>query len=84
MTWFQYRDPLSEVLDYIVEVRPPRHELFPFDVSSGPKKKCCLDDTIADETIAIAHDDDLQLIIDDVVRPSQNARIDYKTNNARA
>ena len=28
---------------------------------------CRLDDTIAEETIAIAHDDDLQLI-DDVVR----------------
>ena len=71
MAWFQYRDPLSEVLDYIVEVRPPEHELFPFDVFNGPKKKCYLDDTIADDTIAIAHDDDLQLIIDDVVRPSR-------------
>jgi hypothetical protein len=75
MNWFQYRDPLSEVLDYIIEVRPPGHELFPFDVFSGPQKKCCLDDTVAEETIAIAHDDDLQLI-GDVVRPSQNARID--------
>ena len=23
MTWFQYRDPLVGILDYIAEVRPP-------------------------------------------------------------
>ena len=81
MTWFQYRDPLSEVLDYIVEVRPSGHEPFLFDVFSGPQKKCRLDDTVAEETIAIAHDDDLQLI-GDVVRPSQNARIDIPSQPA--
>jgi hypothetical protein len=26
MTWFQYRDPLVGVLDYIAEVRPPGHD----------------------------------------------------------
>ena len=26
MTWFQYRDPLIEVLDYILEVRLPGHD----------------------------------------------------------
>jgi hypothetical protein len=26
MPWYQYRDPLAGVLDYIVEVRPPGHD----------------------------------------------------------
>jgi hypothetical protein len=29
MTWFQNRDPLVGVLDYIVEVRPPGHDRLP-------------------------------------------------------
>ena len=38
MTWFQYRDPLSEVLDYIVEVRPPGHDCSRLMYSVAPKR----------------------------------------------
>jgi hypothetical protein len=47
-------------LDYIVEVRLPTW-LFAFNVLSELRKKC-LEDAITEDTIAIAHDDDLQLI----------------------
>ena len=29
MTWFQNRDPLVGVLDYIAEVRPPGYDCLP-------------------------------------------------------
>jgi hypothetical protein len=49
--------------------------LFTFIVFSELQKKCA-DDAIDGDTIAIAHDDDLQLIdSEDVVSPSQNAGI---------
>ena len=62
MTWFQYRDPLLGVLDYIAEVRRSGHDCSHLMNLAGPKKKCPAD------TIAIAHDDDLQLI-ENVVSP---------------
>ena len=68
--WYQYRDPLIGILDYIVEVRPPEYDRSLFLYSVGQKK--CLEDATAEDIIAIAHDDDLQLI-KDVVSPSQNA-----------
>ena len=46
-------------------------------VLAGPKKKC-LEDTIAEDTIAIAHDDDLRLV-KDAVGPSQNAENHFGT-----
>jgi hypothetical protein len=67
MTLFQYRDPLIGVLDYIVEVRARGQCLFALIVISGPQKKSH-EDTISEDTIAVAHDDDLKLI-KDVVRP---------------
>jgi hypothetical protein len=70
-TWFQYRDPLIGVLDYIAKVRRPDSawtSLFAFNV---PQKKC-VEDAVSEDTIAIVHDDDLQLI-EDAVSPSQNA-----------
>ena len=52
-------------------------------VFSGPQKKC-LEDTISEDTIAIAHDDDLQLI-KGVVRPkSKNAGLYKSTIDALA
>lgn len=40
------------------------------DVLSGPFKKC-MEDALDEDTIAIAHDDELQLIdLDDAVSPS--------------
>ena len=77
MTWFQYRDPLVGVLDYIAEVRPPG--LFALIVLSEPQKKC-LTDNVKEDTLAIAHHDDLQLI-EDVVCPSQNTG--FYTRNKR-
>jgi hypothetical protein len=66
----QYRDPLIGVLDYIVEVRPPEHDRSRIMYSAGPKKKC-IEDGVDEDTIAVAHDDELQLI-EDVVSSSQN------------
>jgi hypothetical protein len=54
--------------------------LFALVVLSGPQKKCQADD-VEEGILAIAHHDDLQLI-EDVVCPSQNARI--YTLNKRA
>jgi hypothetical protein len=79
MTPFQYCDPVIGILDYIVEVRPPGHDSFVFDVLSGPQKKKCLEDTVAEDTIAIAHDDDLRLV-KDAVGPSQNAENYFELN----
>ena len=62
-TWFQYRDPLLGILDYIAEVRLLGHDCSRSMYSTGPQKKC------PDDAIAIAHDDDLQLI-EDVVSQS--------------
>lgn len=75
MTWFQYRDPLIEVLDYIVEVRLPGHDFSRLVYSNDLQKKCSLDETVAEDTIAIVHDDDLQFI-EDVVSPCQKAGIE--------
>ena len=81
-TWFQYRDPLIGVLDYIAEVRPPEHGRSRLMYSAGQKK--CIEDAIAEDIIAIAHDDDLQLI-EDVVSSKSKCRIDTTklTSNAR-
>jgi hypothetical protein len=77
MIWFQYRDPLSEVLDYIVEVRPSGYgcSCLIYLLLSGPQKKSLLQGSITEGSIAIAHDDDLQHI-GDVVSPSQYSRIE--------
>ncbi len=66
---FQYRDPVIGVLDYIVDVRSFRHVYFDYTHISQKK---CLEDTVAEDTVAIAHDDDLHRI-KDAVRPSQSA-----------
>lgn len=73
---FQYRDPLIGVLDYIAEVGA-YISAFTSSVLIIPQKKC------PNNTVAIAHDDDLRYIRD-VVRlaPVQNARI--KTDNVRS
>jgi len=55
---FQYRDPLVGVLDYIAEVS----FIFIFLMFADSIQQKC-----PDNTIAIAHDDDLQLI-EEVVR----------------
>ena len=66
----QYRDPLIGVLDYIVEVRPPEYDRSRIMYSASHKKKC-IEDGVDEDTIAVAHDDELQLI-EDVVSLSQN------------
>ena len=60
---FQYRDPLIGILDYIAQVRL---RVCPLTSSllSGFQKKC------SETVIAIAHDDDLQ-IVENMVRPRQ-------------
>jgi len=63
---FQYRDPLIGVLDYLAEVGPYLFSLTSALISTFQKK--CGGDCPA-ETVAIAHDDDLQLI-EEVVRLS--------------
>ena len=70
------------VLEYIVEVRSHGLWLFALIIIHGPPKKS-LEDTISEDTMAIAHDDDLQLI-KDVVRPKPRCRNLYlkSTNNA--
>ena len=42
MTKFQYRDPLNEVLDYIVEVRLPGHDCPRLMHSVVPKRNVVL------------------------------------------
>ena len=37
-TWFQYRDPLVGVLDYIAEVRPPGLHFLPCLYLARPKR----------------------------------------------
>jgi hypothetical protein len=37
-TWFQYRDPLIGVLDYIAEVRLPGHDCLRLMYSMGPQE----------------------------------------------
>jgi hypothetical protein len=49
---------------------------------SGSQKKC-LEDTVSEDTIAIAHDDDLQLI-KDVVRPKSKCRNLYLKSTINA
>ena len=71
--WYQYRDPLDGILDYIIQVRPPEYDRS-FLYYSAYRKKCNDDISVAGDIIAIAHDDDLRLI-EGVVRPSQDARI---------
>ena len=58
--------------------------LFVLIVTSGPQKKC-LEDSISEDSIAVAHDDDLQFI-KDVVRPKSKCRNLFlkSTNNAPA
>ena len=65
---FQYRDPLIGVLDYLAEVSPYLFSVTSVLISTFQKK--CGGDCPA-ETVAIAHDDDLQLI-EEVVRLSPN------------
>ncbi|SRR6266566_6239141 len=74
VTWFQYRDPLVGVLDYIAEVRLPGHNCFALIVLSVPQKNCQTDN-VEEGILAIAHHDDLQYVDDDVVCSSQNAGI---------
>ena len=71
--WYQYRDPLVGILDYIIQVSPPEYDRS-FQYHSAYQKKCNDDISGAGDIIAIAHDDDLRLI-EGVVCPSQNARI---------
>ena len=70
--WYQYRDPLVGILDYIVEVRPSESDrslsLYLVD------QKKCIEDGTPEDTIAIVHDNDLELI-EDVVSSSQNNAI---------
>jgi len=65
---FQYGDPVIDVLHYIVEVRQPGHD-FPRLLHLASSKEMRRDAT-AEETIAIVHEDDLQLI-QEVVSPNQ-------------
>ena len=58
---FQYRDPLVGVLDYIAEVS----FIFIFLMFVDAIQQKCLNS--GDSVIAIAHDDDLELI-EEVVR----------------
>jgi hypothetical protein len=72
VTWFQYRDPLVGVLDYIAEVRLPGHNCFSLIVLSVPQKKCQTD-SVEEGILAISHHDDLQFIDEsDVVCSGQN------------
>lgn len=64
---YQYRDPLVGVLDYIAEVS--LSSIFIILVHTV-RQKC------TDSVIAIAHDDDLQLV-EEVVRANWFFRVPY-------
>jgi hypothetical protein len=78
--WYQYRDPLVGILDYIVEVRPPEYDRLLSSYLVGQKK--CIEDVKTEDTIAIVHDDDLQLI-EDMVSPSQNTAFYIRSQRTR-
>lgn len=64
---YQYRDPLVGVLDYIAEVSLSSIFIILVDTV---RQKC------TDSVIAIAHDDDLQLV-EEVVRANWFFRVPY-------
>ena len=70
MSSFQYRDPLLGVLYYIAEVRRTDMTVRCYCKVLNGSRKICLEEAIAEDTIAVAHDDDL-LLIEDVVSPSK-------------